>query len=161
MDKNGKIGGKVNILDIFLVLAVLIAAIGISMRFISTPSKNAKETIKVSFVVEIEGVRKYSIDALSKKGTVIDIKRKYKVGEIKDFSYKPQEIQALDATGKIVNVEVPERYTAKVTIEADCKESESGYYIGDDLELLVGSNAEIATKYANCTGKVVSIDRVQ
>ena len=161
MDKNGKIGGKVSIIDILVIIIVAIAAFGISMRFLSAPAKNAKTTTRVSFVVEVEGIRKYSVDALSKKGNVIDIKRKYLIGEIKDFSYEPQKKEAIDAKGEIVYAEVPERYTARVTIEADCKQTDNGYYIGDNFEVAVGSNVEIATKYANSSGKIISIKELE
>ena len=157
MDKNGKICGKISIIDIFVVLIVVLAAFGISMRFLSAPAKNAKETIRVSFVVEVEGIRKYSVDALSKKGNVIDIKRKYLVGEIKDFEFEPQKKEAFDANGEIVYAEVPERYTARVTVESDCKQTENGYYVGDNTEISVGSDIEIATKYANSSGKIISL----
>ena len=161
MDKNGKIGGKISIIDIFALILILVVAIGISIRFFSAPAKNAKETKRVSFVVEIEGIRKYSVDALNKKGNVIDVKRNYFIGEIKDVTYIPQKIDALDANGKMVSVEVPERYTARVTIESDCNETDNGYYIGDNLELSIGANVEIATKYANSSGKVISIEWIE
>ena len=161
MDKNGKIGGRINIIDILAVIMVAVAAFGISLRFISTPAKNAKQTVKVSFVVEIEGIRKYSVDALSKKGNVIDAKRGYFIGEIKDFSYTPQELKRIDSDGKMVSAEMPDRYNAEITIEADCNETDSGFYIGDNLELSVGTTVEIATKYANSSGKVKSFKKLQ
>ncbi len=157
MDKNGKMGGKISIIDIFVLLIVIVAAFGISMRFLSAPAKNAKETVRVSFVVEVEGIRKYSVDALGKKGNVIDIKQKYLVGEITDFKSEPQKRESFDANGEIVYAEVPERYTARVTIESDCKQTENGYYVGDNTELAVGSDIQIATKYANSSGKIISI----
>ena len=61
----------------------------------------------------------------------------------------------------MVNVEVPERYTARFTIESECKETEKGYYIGDHLELSVGSYAEITTKYTNASGKIISIKELR
>ena len=126
-------------------------------QLFSAPAKNAKETTRVSFVVKIEGIRKYSVDALSKKGNVIDIKQKYIVGEITDFKSEPLKRESYDANGEIVYAEVPKHYAALVTIEADCKQTDDGYYIGDNTELAVGSDIQIATKYANSSGKIISI----
>ena len=88
-------------------------------------------------------------------------KQKCKIGEITDVSYEPQKEEEFDSDGNIVYAEVPNKYTLKVTILSEGKESENGYYVGNDTELAVGSTVSLATKYANSTGKVRSIEKLQ
>ena len=156
IDKNGKIGGKISIIDVFAIIIVVVAVLGISIRYFSSPSKSARERVKLSYVVEIEGVRKYTVDAMCKKGIVVDAKQKCKIGEITDVTYEPQTIEQFDADGNILYPEVPNKYTIRITVLSEGKESENGYYVGNDTVLSVGSTISLATKYANSSGKVLS-----
>ena len=158
LDKKGKMFGKFNIIDICVVIVLVVAAIGISARFMSTAAKNAREKVKFSYVVEIDGVRQYTVDALNKKGKVIDLKGKSEIGEIKNIRSQPMKTQSFMSDGRMVFAEVPEKYTVLVEIEGEGKESDNSYFVGNDVELSVGSTMSMTTKYANSTGKVKSID---
>lgn len=161
IDKNGKIGGKVSIIDVFVIVILIVAAFGIAYRFYSAPSKSARERVNLSYVIEIDGVRKYTVDAMDKKGIVIDAKQKCKIGEITDVVYKPQKMEQFDADGNIVYAEVPDKYTLEITVISEGKESENGYYVGNDTVLSVGSTISLATKYANSSGQVKKIEKLQ
>lgn len=160
IDKNGKIGGKVSIIDILAVIVILVAVIGIAFRFVSSPSKSARQRVKLSYVVEINGVREYTVNAINKKGTVIDAKQKCLIGEITEVSSKQQTMEQFDSKGNVVYAEVPNKYSVEVTILSDGKESDSGYFVGNDTVLSVGSDISIATKYVNSSGKVKKIEKI-
>ena len=61
------------------------------------------------------------------------------------------------SNGRMVSVDVPEKYTVDVTVVGEGNETTGGYYIGENVELSVGSTINMASKYANSTGKVKSI----
>ena len=147
MDKNGKIGGRVSIIDIFAVIIIVIAVIGITFRFVSAPSKSARQRVKLSYVVEINGVRDFT-------------NQKCLIGEITDVSSKKQIMEQFDSKGNVVYAEVPNKYSVEVTILSDAKESDSGYFVGNDTVLSVGSDISIATKYVNSSGKVKKIEKI-
>ncbi|MBO5060594.1 MAG: DUF4330 domain-containing protein [Clostridia bacterium] len=160
LDKNGKLFGKISIIDLLAIFAVIIAVLGISARFVTTAAKNVREKTQFSYVVEIEGIRFYTIDALNKKGIVTDLKGNSVVGEITNVEYKRMEIQSVTSTGETVFATVPEKYTALITVKAEGNESEKGYFVGDNIELSVGSTMSMTTKYVNSTGKVKSIEKI-
>jgi hypothetical protein len=160
IDKNGKIGGRVSIIDIFVIIVLVIAVIGIAFRFVSAPSKSARDRVKLSYVVEIDGIREYTVNALNKQGTVIDAKQKCLIGKITDVSSKPQILEQFDSSGNLVYAQVPNKYTAEITILSEGKESQSGYFVGNDTVLSVGSDISIATKYVNSSGKVKKIEKI-
>lgn len=161
IDKNGKIGGKISIIDVLVVIVLIVAAFGISLRFYSAPAKSARERVKLSYIVEIENIREYTVDAMERKGVVIDPKQKCEIGEITEVAYEPQKQEEFDSDGNLVYAEVPNKYKLTVTILSEGKESENGYYVGNDTELSIGSTVSLATKYANSSGKVVSIEKLQ
>ena len=163
IDENGKINGKVSIIDIFAIAIVLVAVIGISLRFVALQIKEAKEgkkAVTLSYVVEIEGVRHYTVDALEKRGDVIDISQKKVLGKVVDVKSKNQKVEQFLNDGTIVDSEIPDKYVAHVTILSDAVESNKGYYLKNDSELSVGANISIATKYVNSSGRVISIKKV-
>lgn len=160
LDKKGKLFGKINIIDLCAVIIVIAAIAGFGARFASSAAKNARETVKFLYTVEIDGVRKYTVDALDKKGIVTDLKGKSVIGEIKDVSVQPMKTQSFTADGRMVFAEVPEKYTILVEIEGEGKESDNSYFVGNDVELSVGTTLSMTTKYANSSGKVKSIEKL-
>jgi len=121
---------------------------------------DARKKVAFSYTVEIDGVRMYAVDALNKKGLVTD---KYGniVGEIETVDYEEKKEQVLRNDGEAVMANVPDRYKVKVVLKADGKESDSGYFVGENTELSVGSTLTMYTKYANCTGKIVEINKIE
>lgn len=160
LDKNGKLFGKISIIDILVILAVIVAAAGISLRFVTTAAENVRNKAQFSYVVEIEGIRFYTVDALNKKGIVTDSKGNSIIGEITDVEYEAMMEQNVSAEGEAVFVRVPEKYVARITVLAEGNESEEGYFVGDNIELSVGSTISMTTKYANSSGKVKSIKKL-
>lgn len=159
IDKKGKLFGKLNIIDLFVILFIIAAAIGIGARFFSGAAEDVRSKTAFTYVVEIEGVRSYTVDALAKKGPVIDTKSKKTVGEITDVSYQPMKTQSMKADGTTVFAEVPDKYTALVTVSSEGNETDKGYFVGENIELSVGTTINMATKYVNSTGKVKSIEK--
>lgn len=160
MNKDGKIFGKVNIIDSLAVLVLLVAIVGIAIRFTSAASENAKKEIGFSYVVEIDDVRIYTVEALKKMGIATD-KQGNVIGDIETVEWDEKKEQKVLSNGETVMVTVPEKYTVQVTLDAAGKESEDAYFVGENTELSVGSTIKMYTKYANCTGKVKSIEKTQ
>ena len=115
IDKNGKLFGKINIIDLLVILLIIGAGIGFGLRFVSTAADNVRSQTKLTYVVEVENIRSYAVDALQKKGIATDTKTKNIIGEIVDVSASAMKTQALKADGTTVFAEVPGKYSARVT----------------------------------------------
>lgn len=157
IDKNGKLFGKLNIIDLAVILVIIAAAAGICVRFVSKAADNVRSKTDFTYVVEIEGVRLCTVEALERKGLVTDTKTKNVIGEITDVEYQPMKTQSMKSDGTTVFAEVPDRYTALVTVKSEGSESDKGYFVGENIELSVGTTMTMATKYVNSSGKVKSI----
>lgn len=158
MDKNGKIFGKVNIIDLVAILIVVLAIVGITIRFTSIAAENVNQKAHFTYVVEIEDVRIYSVNALKKMGTATD-KQGNVIGEITNVEYDKMVRQHVNENGEPVKVTTPLRYVAKVTLESEGKDTDSGYFVGENTELSVGSSITMYTKYSNCSGKIVKVEK--
>ena len=160
MDKNGKILKKFNIIDVFVIIAIIAVVAGIFYRFVGSSADAVRDKVTVEYVVEVEGIRQYSVDALKKMGITTDEDATVQIGEIINVEQKDVEFQSTTANGTIVQTPLPDRYTAVVTIRAECMESDNGYYTGDSEEVAVGRNVDVVTKYVSATGLVKSVTRI-
>lgn len=161
LDKNGKIGGKVSIIDVGVILLVIVVIIGIFVRFGSGITTAVKSDKEFEYKVEISGVRQYTIDALNKKGKITDKNSVMDLGEITNVEIVPTQFQSTTASGEIITTDLPERYTCLVTIRARGKESDDSYIMNDSTELSVGRNVDVYSKYVKTSGDIVSVEVVE
>ncbi len=159
MDKNGKIGGKISIIDIAVILLVLIAAAGIGIRFMSNATTAVTSDVTLRYTVKVLGVREFTVNAL-KKASVMLSKDDDIIAEIKDIEVSDSKIQSTTASGEIKWATLPDKYTCMLTVEAQGRESEDGYLLDDTTEVSVGRAVDINTKYVKTTGEIMSVEKV-
>lgn len=157
IDKNGKLGGKISIIDLAVILLILIVIGGLIMRFGSSVTTSVKSDAQFEYVVKVDGVREFTVDALEKKGVITDKKSEKILGEILDVEVKDAQFRSTTADGQIVETILPDRYTCYVTIKATGKESDEGYIMGDSNELSVGRTIDIYSKYVKTSGEIKSV----
>lgn len=161
MNKDGKIKGKFNIIDLLAIILVIAVAVGIVVRFKSTVTTAVKSDEGFVYTVKVSGVKSYTVDALEKKGKVTDKKSELDLGEITDVVAEPASTQTERADGKIITAEQPERYDVTVTIKTRGKEAENSYITADSNELSVGRMTDIYTKYVHTSGKIMSVEKTE
>lgn len=157
LDKKGKLFGKISIIDLVVIVAILVAIAGFAIRFFSPAADKVTNRIDITYVVKIEDVREYTVNALEKLGTATDKKSKSVIGEVVSVRAESRVEQKIYETGETIDVLVPEKHDVYVTVKAKAKESDKAYMVGENVEITVGSTMNMATKYANSTGEVVSI----
>ena len=158
MDKNGKIAGKISIIDLGVIILIIAAVIGLCVRFMSSTTTAVTSNETFRYVVKINSVRKFTVDALQKRGITTDKKSEMTLGEITDVQVGEAKMQSTTADGRIEWSNLPDRYTCMVTIEAEGRESEDGYILDDTTELSVGRTVDIVTKYVKTTGEIISVE---
>lgn len=161
INKEGKLFGKVSIIDIFVLIIIVVAAFGVYTRFFTTNERVEVNKKQLEYQIKIEKVRQGTFDALSKLGPVYDKTTKEYMGEIKAVASEPYyEGQEL-ANGELKKSEIPDRMNVIITIEADGSESAVGFYVGGSKYIGAGSSFNLTTKYAETTGEIVSIKEIQ
>ena len=161
MDKNGKLFGKISIIDAAAILLVIVLASGIGVRYRSRITTAVKSHETFRYVIDVSTVRDYTVDALKKGGNVTDKRSEKVLGKIVDVQVEDTKESATTADGRIIDIEVPDRYTCLVTIEADGKESDESYVLDDSTELAVGRHVELYTQYCKTSGEIKSVEIVK
>ena len=158
LDKNGKIGGKISIIDIAVILIILVVAAGICVRYGSKVTTAVQSSENFRYELKIEGVRQYTVDALSKMGAVTDKKSEKNLGEIVDVQVEGATRESVTADGQVTYAPVPDYYTCYVTVDAHGKESEDNYVLDDTTELSVGRIIDFYSKYVKTSGIIMSVE---
>lgn len=161
MDKNGKIAGKVSIVDILVILLIVVVIAGIGARYGSGITSAVKTEKQFEYVLKVENVREYTVDALKRMGKVTDKKSEMDLGEIVDVQVENATMQSTTASGEIKNSEMPGRYSCIVTIRSAGKESDDNYILDDSTELSVGRNIDLYTKYVKTSGDIKSVQVIE
>ncbi len=162
INKEGKLFGKISIIDILVVVLIIVGAFGIYSRFFVAGPKVETSLSRIEYTMKIREVRKGTVDALQNfKGTVTDTTTKEFLGEIVDVTYT-DAIKAVElSNGKLKAAVLPERYDVTVTIQVDGKINDSGYYTSNNLALTAGSSYVFTSKAAKTTGTIMDVYEVK
>ena len=161
INRDGKLFGKVSIIDIVVIALVIVLALGVYKMFADDSSAVVTSSEKVECTFIIKNVRSYTADALAKKGALYDKVSKEYVGEITDVKVDDGLYQINMADGSFKQVVPEDRYNVYVTVEFDGKASDNGYYTAANKYLGAGTSLGITTKYAECESTVYSISSVE
>lgn len=159
--KSGKLFGKISIIDIIVVVCIVVLAFGIYAKYTSdSDATAASENTKIEFVYKVQGVRDYTVNALSKGGAMYDSETKEYVGEIVDVRTEEavMEVSLVDGTYK--QLTIPEKYDVYVTAQVDGKYNKLGFYTTGNKYLGAGSTINIKSKFATTEGQIVDVKAV-
>lgn len=152
---------KFNIIDL-IVIIVLVLAIAVGgfvgyKYFFGDNGSASANVVKLNFVIEISSVSE-------------DIAKAYKVGDKVNFGSQgsgngvitnvevvPYRVWNKNTEiGEIVISEVPDKYTAKITIESDVVKTDK-FYMCNDESIVIGKMMPFAVKGASADCYVVDL----
>lgn len=164
MNKDGKIKGKFNIIDLLVILLIIAVIAGIAVRYGSSVTKAVKSDEEFEYTIRIESVRQFTVDALQEtmdtESHLTDKKSTIDLGIITDIKSEDTKLLAEKADGTMVYAPQEDRKTAYVTIRTRGKESDNSYITADSNELSVGRHTEIFSKYVHTSGLITSVKKV-
>ena len=160
LDKNGKIGGKLSIIDAAAILLVIAVIAGICVRYGSKLTSAIKSNETFEYVIKVQNVRTYTADALKKGGNITDKHSEKVLGKITDVRVEDAYETKETADGRIVEAKLPEKATCYVTVAAQGKESDDVYIMADSTELSVGKNVDLYSQYCKTSGVIKEVRKI-
>lgn len=144
-DEKGRIFGKFNILDLFIIIMILILAAG---GFYKISRVNPTDNIRpkpVELKIIVINREKIGVDMIK----VGDILKEYDtgtvLGEIKEVEVHPASTEVITTEGEIKIAEIPDRYDLIITIDGEAIVTENSIISGKS-ELRIGSKLVLRTK---------------
>ena len=87
--KNGKLFGKISVIDIAVVLLLVVLVVGVALRFSGGAGGQFVSGNSYECVVKVKNVRDYTVKALEKGGEVYDKTTKEYIGTIVGVTSEP------------------------------------------------------------------------
>lgn len=144
IDKNGRLFGFINIIDLLVLIAVIgIIIVGVK-RFGNKTTTAGAQTKPGIVVAEIAEVRDATVNAVKVGDPLYDYDKGTYIGEIAEVSSEPFT-KEVEYQGKWVKAEVPEKYVVNLKLKVDVKETDDFYQIGTE-QLRVGAQQRVKNK---------------
>ncbi len=158
LDENGRIGGKVNIADLIVVVLLILAVAVIGVR-VSTLGRTGEgvELNTNQYVVKVDQVRQYTVDSFREGDELYNKEDGTHIGTVKAIESVPAADVHDDGTGQIAEYSVQDRFDLYLTVETAAETSDGRTFVNGVFELSKNASVQMKTKYASFTGKILEI----
>jgi hypothetical protein len=160
IDQNGRLFGKISIIDILfiLVVAAVCAAFYVKFNVLGVTSK-AVDTVPVTYSITISGVRDYTVNSLQVGDLLYDNDNSggQPVGKITYISVQDAVRTVEKTDGTIVNGPVEGCYDVTLTLIAEGIVSGGRYLVNRTYDINMNSERIFNTKYAVFTATITGV----
>lgn len=155
IDEKGKLFGKINLLDLVIVLLIVLVLAGAAYLYASGGIGAKGETLPLRYTVEVTNKDEAYFAHIIEGEKVIDGVTKAPMGKIAALSTKPATISA-QADDKMVTTTIPGKLDGYIEIEADAIVAYPDLML-EKQALKVGMPVAIRSESAALHGYVVEI----
>ncbi len=159
VDSNGKLFGKLNLLDlvILLILVILLAGGVYKLAFVDN-TVYIPDYKEGTFDIRLHNLRDYEVQALT-VGDVVAVPKIQDLGTISDIKIEKRVDLVNGADGKVYPTEHPLYYSVVITVKTEqLEQREDLYYVGKNYQMIDGQTLDIVSGVVSCKGNVIAID---
>ncbi len=157
IDKQGKLFGKINILDLFVVTLILLLAVGTYYKLTSEKLEMSTGEHNIEYVLKIRNVSDFTSEYYTEGTEVFDRSTNEMIGVITNVLTEPTKDVINTKNGDLSLTEVPGKLDIYITLEGKGIETEKSYLINGVFELKRGSTVKLKTKYLEVDSVVYDI----
>lgn len=149
IDNKGKLFGKINVLDLVVVLAILAVIVGVAYKFTKSNTPSVfRQNDKVEVTFYVDEIPDFAAEAVKVGVPVTDRTTGSRFGVVKSVDTQAAVTYAPSSTGAIVKSSKETFRSQKVVVEGEGLYSDNGvsynsidYYINKQLEVRFGNVA--------------------
>ena len=144
IDSKGRIFGKVSLIDIFVILAVVVLAAGF---IYSRTAQHLRQIIMadtplyVTFLVE--GVREFSLNAVNEGDIIFRQHERVALGRVAHIETGPAYDIMIRTDGTAIYAPVEDRFNMYITLECVGSITNTGFFINGTLQVAKGGRMSI------------------
>ncbi len=160
VDRDGRLFGKISIIDVIVILVVVVLAAAIYVKSQMPHTGNSVTTTTVVYQMRLENQPAYMLDAIQVGDQMFDKERSTggSLGTITDIAVSDGTDEAELDDGTIAMVPAEGYYNILLTIEGQALIGEDGSVsLNRIYDLGVNSSRNFNTKYAYFVGTIVDI----
>ena len=151
IDNKGRLFGKVSLIDIFVLLAVVAILAGVYVRnfVLDTTAAGSNPDVTITYKAKIQGISNLLTDQFHVGDEFFDDTFKASHGVVKEIEIKPHETWQATPDGDYVKVYPPQRSDVYLTIEASGTVKDGKHFIGRNYEIEPNYGLYMHSKYVN------------
>lgn len=159
IDKNGRLFGKISVVDLLVVAMVAILAVALQSKGGQTHTGTGVSQQKITFQIRAQGIRSYVGDAIRVGDLLFEQNADSggALGEITDIQTSPGTKLAELADGTCETVRAEDSVDLLLTVEGAGIISEGRYLLNKVYDVGVNSSRNYCTPYAQFAGIVAAI----
>ena len=173
IDNKGKLFGKINIVDLVVVLVLVVAVLGVVLtktklddaKIMSNDSnmliQSSAELDTLEIKLKVKEVRDVTRDAIIVGDDVYLMTNDRFLGTVVRVESEPAVREVSGDNGVVYRAEVPQRYDVTIVVETEGKKKEEGYYTGNNTQILYGREMGIKTSTIQTIPTVAGIEVVE
>lgn len=173
IDNKGKLFGKINIVDLVVVLVVVVAALGVVLtkvkldnsKIMSNDSnmliQSSAELDTLEIKLKVKEVRDITRDAIIVGDDVYLTANDRILGSVVRVESEPAMREVIGNNGTVYQAEVPERYDVTIVVETEGKKKEEGFFTNTNIQLLYGREMGIKTSTIQTTPTIAGIEIIE
>ncbi|MCL2753102.1 MAG: DUF4330 domain-containing protein [Defluviitaleaceae bacterium] len=158
MDKNGKIFGKISIIDLLVILAILAIIGGVAFRFLSPNAAISRGEAVITYTVRIDQVRDFTLVNYTEGLRVYEAVSNQFIGHLDSFRSEPRMQSETLLNGENIEVALPEHSVLYLTIKSYGRQTDQAIFAGGTFEINAGSWINLATRYSQVFGRIISVE---
>ena len=157
MDKNGKLFGKISLVDILVVILIIGVIAGTVYKFTSPNTSVGSGEVLLTYTLKINGVRDFTYEYYKEGFECYDSKTGEYIGKIAGVRQEPYRERVVLLDGTVDYFEKPNVIVIYVDIETKGTENAVAFFAQGTYELKAGSEIQLQTKYVEVIGVVDNV----
>lgn len=159
IDRNGRLFGKISIVDVIVILVVAVLGVAIYAKTHKPQTGTKVATTSIVYQMRLENQPAYMLDAIQVGDQMYDKERSTggSLGEILDIQVEDGTKRAELNDGTTAVVPAEGNYNILLTIRGKGLVTEEGYALNRIYQLGVNSTRNFNTKYASFVGIITDI----
>lgn len=158
LNNKGQLFGKVNIIDLIIIMIVVIVIGGGIYKFSTLDDMFSSDNLKeVSLVLEVPEVNEGLIASIKKGDVLYDSVRGSEFGTVISKSFGPHKELVVNKDGIAEYKEIPELYDVEIQVKSLGNVADNGTIIGS-TPIYIGSSIRLRSSLYVFTSDVLNIE---
>ena len=160
MDKNGRLFGKISVIDLLVILVVIVMAMALNVKNNKNEiTSTAISNTPITYQVKVQGVRNYVSDAIQVGDELYEDGRTTggSLGKIESIEVLPGEKLAEILDGTVQMVPMEDSVNLLLTVKGEGIITDNRYLLNRVYDLGVNAARTFNTKYTQFNGVVTAI----
>ncbi|MDR1914765.1 MAG: DUF4330 domain-containing protein [Clostridiales bacterium] len=157
IDKQGRIAGKVSVIDLALLIILLGLAAGFLYRQFSVTKTVQLANAKFYVTLAVEPVREYSIDAIAVEDVFYEQYATQSMGKVVAIDKLEAKEIIKKTNGEPLYVSMEDKYRLLITLECSGIVRDTGYFVNGNTQLSEGSDLRVQSNKVFCAARVETI----